>query len=60
MQTLRTTTHRIALPVAFSMFLLAAATAVSQAQTANFAATAAPSPAADASTAAGSYANVQH
>jgi hypothetical protein len=42
------------------MFLLAAATAVSQAQTANFAATAAPSPAADASTAAGSYANVQH
>jgi VWFA-related protein len=49
MHTLRTRTHLISIPVAFSMLLLAAATAGSQAQTANFAAAAATSPAADAS-----------
>jgi VWFA-related protein len=50
MQTLRTATGRIPLPIAFSMLLLAAATAGSQAQTANFAASAPASSAADAST----------
>jgi VWFA-related protein len=49
MQTLRTTTRLVSIPVALSMLLLAAATAGSQAQTANFAASAATSPAADAS-----------
>jgi VWFA-related protein len=49
MQTLRTRTPLISVSVAFSVFLLAAATAGSQAQTANFAAAATTSPAADAS-----------
>jgi VWFA-related protein len=46
MQSNRTTTHRINLPVTFSMLLLAAATVGSQGQTTNFAATAPPAPAA--------------
>jgi VWFA-related protein len=49
MQTVRTTTNLITIPIAFSMLLLAAATAGSQAQTANFAASTQPSSAADAS-----------
>jgi VWFA-related protein len=51
MQTLRTATCRIPFPIAFSLVLLAAATAGSQAQIANFAASAPAPSAADASTA---------